>query len=190
MRRNCLYTSLMRIPREAALRGRSPHPLEQHHKFEKIRKAKGRPLRTKRHHRIDGIQARARRWHGAQLAVIIVEVDAILPPVVPVRDQLQLAAMQRVERMRYSETLWRFTSIGCSRQLVPTPSRGSLRGTLRFVGTIQVSRPDSPARRSAPAYRRSGVRRALPPREEPPGPRKRADRPGGHFGIARRATGQ
>ena len=53
-------------------------------------------------------------WQGEQRPVLVMHVDAVLTPVLPVRDELEVAAIQRVERMRHPHTAVSIIWIGCS----------------------------------------------------------------------------
>jgi hypothetical protein len=51
----------------------------------------------------------AESWNPAgrqreQLTVLVMQVDPVLPPVLAVRDELEVAAEQRVEPVRYPHT--------------------------------------------------------------------------------------
>jgi hypothetical protein len=40
-------------------------------------------------------------WQREQLPVLVVQVDPVFAPVLPVRDQLEVAAIQRMKRVRH-----------------------------------------------------------------------------------------
>ncbi len=49
-----------------------------------------------------------------QLPVLVVQVDPVLPPVLPVGDELEVAAGQRMERVRHTDTPVPIMWIRCS----------------------------------------------------------------------------
>ena len=61
--------------------------------------------------------ARPPYGHVVQPVAFIAEVDAVLSPRVPVRDQLEVSAAEGMEGMGYANNRSRITRIGCSRLL-------------------------------------------------------------------------
>ena len=53
-------------------------------------------------------------WQGEQLPVLVMQVDPVLAPVLAVRDELEVPAVQRVERMRHPDTSVPIVRTGCS----------------------------------------------------------------------------
>ena len=51
---------------------------------------------------------------GEQLPVLVVQVDPVLAPVLAVGDELEVPAMQRVERVRHPDATVPIVRIGCS----------------------------------------------------------------------------
>ena len=54
------------------------------------------------------------RRQGEQLAVLVVQVDPVLAPVLPVRDELEVPAEQRMEPVCHPHTSVPIVQIGCS----------------------------------------------------------------------------
>ena len=53
-------------------------------------------------------------WQREQLPVRVVQVDPVLAPVLPVGDELEVPAGQRVERVRHPDASVPIVRIGCS----------------------------------------------------------------------------
>ncbi len=53
-------------------------------------------------------------WQREQLLVLVVQVDPVLAPVLPVRDELEVTAGQRVERVGNPHPSVSIIWIGCS----------------------------------------------------------------------------
>jgi len=54
------------------------------------------------------------RWQREQLPVLVVQVDPVLAPVLAVGDELEVPAIQRVERVRHPDATVPIRRIGCS----------------------------------------------------------------------------
>ena len=65
-------------------------------------------FRARRH----GISPRC--WQREQLPVPVTQADPVLTPVLPVLDELEVAAGQRVERVRHADASVPIMRIGCS----------------------------------------------------------------------------
>ena len=53
-------------------------------------------------------------WHREQLPALVAKVDPVLAPVLPVDDELEVPAGQRVERMGHTDTSVPIMRIRCS----------------------------------------------------------------------------
>ena len=84
---------------------------------------------SKRQQAIDGERAAAIRddcerigrpdigppsWQGEQRPVLVMHVDAVLTPVLPVRDELEVLAVKRVEPVGHPDPSVQVVRIGCS----------------------------------------------------------------------------
>ncbi len=85
---------------------------------------------------------RPTRWERAQRALSIVEVDAILAPVMAIHDQFILLAEQRMERVRHPEGWSRCAPIRCIRR---PGTKAASNGPFAMYGT--PSGPDAPSQR-------------------------------------------
>ena len=81
--------------------------------FQKICDAERRALRPEHDDWVRTNQARPRSGHRSEALHVIVEVDAVLAPIVAVGDQIPLPLVERVKRMRYPKTLRWSARIGC-----------------------------------------------------------------------------
>ena len=54
------------------------------------------------------------RWQREQLPVLVVQVDPVLAPVLPACNELEVAAMQLVERVGHPDPAVSIIWIGCS----------------------------------------------------------------------------
>lgn len=113
--------------------------------------------------------ARPAYGHVVQPAAVIEEVDAVLSPRVPVRDQLEVSAEEGMEGMGYANNRSRITRIGCSRllsrrarsrQALATPRRHRSRDCasraskrLRRTSTVGRSVGRTPASTAPPSVR-------------------------------------
>ena len=88
--------------------------LDHSRQFEQLGETKRRTSSGQHDKRIDGQNTRPPGGKGGQLPRIIVEVDAILAPVLTVSHQSELPSTQRMERMRHSKALVLNVQIGCS----------------------------------------------------------------------------
>jgi hypothetical protein len=70
--------------------------------------------RRNRHKRILRRQARPRRWKRGDFSALIVEINAILTPVVAIRHNFKFTPREGVIGMGYSETSLRTASLRCS----------------------------------------------------------------------------
>src|SRR5262245_33469500 len=84
------------------------------------------PAGADHHGRMRGLEIRPRLRDPAQLTRVVLKEDAVLTPGRPGLDQLEDAAVHRMERMRDSKGLSRTTRRLCNRRLTPTASRNAL----------------------------------------------------------------
>ena len=94
LRRNSLYTPIASTSSESLQQVRQP---------EQLFKAKQRSPGSKLYERIHGSGIGAARQDRLQLALGIVEVNAMLTPVLAVVEQFELTLEQRMEGMGYAE---------------------------------------------------------------------------------------
>ena len=92
-------------------KGDLTHQISQRHQARGGERAPGR--------RDDHERVRRRRvgpccWQREQLPGLIVQVDPVLAPVLPVGDELEIPAGQRVERVRHPDASVPIERIGCS----------------------------------------------------------------------------
>ncbi len=65
------------------------------------------------HERIGGRDIGPPRWQREQHAVRVVEMDPVLTPVLPVRDELEVLPGQRMETVRHPHTSVPVIWMGC-----------------------------------------------------------------------------
>ena len=66
------------------------------------------------HERIGGRDIGPPCWQREQLPVLVMQVDPVLAPVLPVGDELEVPAIQRVERVRHPDPSVPIVRIRCS----------------------------------------------------------------------------
>jgi hypothetical protein len=82
--------------------------------LEQVLDAEGRPTRRDHNERIRRLDRGPVSRERGESALIVMEVDARFAPVLAIRHQSELAAAQRMKRVRDPEGLARTVPIGCS----------------------------------------------------------------------------
>src|SRR5689334_4222670 len=91
-------------------------PGEQANQFQQVGGAKGGTPSRDGDKWIVGPKAGPARRNGLQPPLIVVKVGAILAPIMAERHQLELAAAERMKRMRHPEGSLPIDAIRCNRQ--------------------------------------------------------------------------
>jgi hypothetical protein len=93
-----------------------PHaePVCQISQRQQARRRERAPCRRDHHERVRRRHVGPSRWQREQLPGVVVQVDPVLTPVLPVGDELEVPAMQRVQRVRHPDTSVPIARIGCS----------------------------------------------------------------------------
>ncbi len=82
--------------------------------FQQVRNAEGRAAGPHRDEGIGWQNAGPRRWERDESALIVVEVNPVFTPIVPISHQGELAAEERVKRMRNPKSSAGTVQIGCN----------------------------------------------------------------------------
>jgi len=104
LRRDFLYTSARRA---------SSQFLQQDSQLDQVLVAKEGSTGGDFDENIDASGIGAARQNRLQLPFGVIEINAVLTPVLAIFDQFELAPGQRMERMRYAEMLFRIVITGC-----------------------------------------------------------------------------
>ena len=96
-----------RLPAEIAA-GQSDPPAPAGHRSERA------PARRDHHERISGNDISPPGRQREQHAILVVQMDPVLTPVLAVRDELEIPAEQRMEPVRHPHTSVPIIRIGCS----------------------------------------------------------------------------
>ncbi len=73
-----------------------------------------RPPSRYRDEWVSWLRACPRGWKAREIAIVVVAVDPLFSPVVPVCDQLKPTPIQRMERVADVETSQLIITIGCT----------------------------------------------------------------------------
>jgi hypothetical protein len=73
------------------------------------------------HERIGRRDVGPPRRQREQLTILVMQMNPVLTPVLPVRDELEVPPRQRLEPVRHTHTSIPVIGIGCSRRRRPTP---------------------------------------------------------------------
>jgi hypothetical protein len=105
-----------------------PQPVNQIRDGQQALGSEGAPARRDDHERVRRRNIGPGRRKREQLTVRVPAVDAVLTPVAPVDNELEIAAGQRMEPVSYPDTPVPIIWIGCSRRRRPTPSASASSG--------------------------------------------------------------
>jgi hypothetical protein len=89
-------------------------PVHQVSECQQASRAERRHTRRDHHERVRRYRVGPPGWQREQLPVLVVQVDPVLTPALPVGDELEVPPSQRVKRVRHTDATVPIVRIGCS----------------------------------------------------------------------------